>query len=136
MIGFASLLVFLGGGLGAYFRFVMIGRLLPLTAAANMFPLGLLVVNVLGSLLMGLLVGLLMKLQTDTNYAQSGLYLFLGVGLLGGFTTFSSFALDTIILMQRGLHGQMLLYIVLSVVLSLAALLGGFWITRMITGGT
>ncbi|MGV3650671.1 MAG: fluoride efflux transporter CrcB [Devosia sp.] len=121
----AILLVGLGGALGAIARYgsgVLTGRLWPAA-----FPLATLWINILGSLLMGLLVGALARFMPAW---QPEARLFLAVGVLGGFTTFSSFSLDTIVLIERGEIGQALLYVGLSVVLSLGALALGLIVMR------
>jgi CrcB protein len=115
--------VALGGAIGASLRYlagVGIARVLGVTG----FPLGVLGVNVLGSALMGMLLVLL---------AQRGLtHLnpFLMTGVLGGFTTFSAFSLEAFTLWERGAAAQAGLYIVLSVMLSIAALVAAVHITR------
>ena len=114
----AALLVFLGGGLGALLRYGA-GRL-----AA--FPFGTLIVNVSGCLAMGLLLGWLTSRGADHGPAR----LFLATGLLGGFTTFSAFSFDTLLLWQRGAHGAAFAYVAASVILSLAAVALGFALTR------
>ena len=121
----AFLLVGLGGALGAMARYgtgVMIGHYW-----RNPFPLGTMTVNVVGSLAMGLLVGLLARYTPEW---QPQARLFLAVGLLGGFTTFSSFSLEAITLIQRGQAGLALGYAMLSVILSLLALVAGLMLTR------
>jgi CrcB protein len=124
----AYLLVGLGGALGAMGRYGLgglIGRLWPTS-----FPLAILITNVLGAIGMGLTIGLLARfLPPWQNEAR----LFLAVGILGGFTTFSSFSLDAVTLIERGELAQALLYIGLSVVVCLAGLYLGLLITR---GGT
>jgi len=82
------------------------------------FPYGTLAVNVIGSAVLGLLVALLSAVFTTTPEIR----LFLVVGVLGGFTTFSAFSLDVIALFERNEAGRALLYIALSVVLSAGAL--------------
>ncbi|SFZ81153.1 camphor resistance protein CrcB [Devosia enhydra] len=121
----AFLLVGLGGALGAIARYgsgVLTGRFWP-----SAFPIVTLSINVLGSLLMGLLIGALARF---TPAWQAEARLFLAIGVLGGFTTFSSFSLDTIALIERGEIGQALLYVGLSVVLSLGALALGLVVMR------
>lgn len=106
--------VVLGGGIGAGLRYLTNVGALRLFGPG--FPVATLVVNVLGSFLMGLLVELL---------AQKGgqrLAPFLMTGVLGGFTTFSAFSLDTMTLWQRGETVLALVYVGMSVVLSLAAI--------------
>ena len=83
--------------------------------------------NVTGSFAMGLLMGWLALTLSDT---QNELRLFLAIGMLGGFTTFSSFSLDAITLFERGEWLPAGTYIVLSVFLSLAALVGGLALMR------
>jgi CrcB protein len=119
------LLVGVGGGIGAVIRYgvsLLVGRFWP-----SSFPLATLLVNIVGSLAMGLLVGWLAKAMP--SWAPDG-RLFLAVGVLGGFTTFSSFSLDTIALVERGELGQAGLYVVLSVVVSVPALYLGLLMTR------
>ncbi|MHA6299351.1 fluoride efflux transporter CrcB [Devosia sp. CAU 1758] len=121
----AILLVGAGGGIGAMARYgvsVAVGRLLPMS-----FPLATLAVNVLGSLLMGVLIGVLAR--TLPPMAPE-IRLFAAVGILGGFTTFSSFSLDTITLIERGALAHALLYVGLSVVVCLAGLYLGLLISR------
>ncbi|HHG89163.1 MAG TPA: fluoride efflux transporter CrcB [Devosia sp.] len=121
----AFLLVGAGGALGAMGRYgvgVLVGRM-----GVTGFPFATLIVNIAGSLAMGLLVGLLAKLlPTWQNEAR----LFVAVGLLGGFTTFSAFSLDAIALLERGQMGQALVYVSFSVVLSILALFAGLLFMR------
>jgi fluoride exporter len=98
--------VFMGGGLGAVARYGL-GGLLPRAA----FPYGTLTVNLLGSLCIGLIIGALL-LRSDAAIWR----LFLATGLMGGFTTFSAFALDSVTLMQRGAIGATLVYVCASVI--------------------
>ncbi len=119
---FSLFSVALGGALGASLRFLVATALI-----REGFPVAILSVNVLGSLLMGLAVIVLDRL------GLSGWQPFLLIGVLGGFTTFSAFSLETIILIERGLPGQALLYILLSVGLSLLALMTGLIIARSLT---
>ncbi|MEL7213105.1 MAG: fluoride efflux transporter CrcB [Pseudomonadota bacterium] len=109
--------VALGGAIGAAARYgvgVAVFRW-----AGPGFPLGVLVVNVVGSFLMGLLVVYL------GQKSLSHLNPFLMTGVLGGFTTFSAFSLEAYTLFERGDVGQAALYVGLSVVLSIAALVLG-----------
>lgn len=119
------LLVGAGGALGAMARYgfsSMIGRLWPMS-----FPLATLLVNIIGSIAMGLFVGLMAKLLPAN---QEELRLFVAVGIFGGFTTFSSFSLDTIVLIERGELIQAITYVALSVVVCLIGLYLGLLITR------
>ncbi|WP_375450434.1 fluoride efflux transporter CrcB [uncultured Devosia sp.] len=125
----AFVLVGVGGGIGAMARYgfsLLVGKLWLAS-----FPLATLLINVIGSLAMGLLVGWLAKAMP--NWAAEG-RLFLAVGVLGGFTTFSSFSLDTITLIERGEAWQAGLYVVLSVVISVPALYLGLLVTRGLPG--
>ncbi|MGL6043714.1 MAG: fluoride efflux transporter CrcB [Sandaracinobacteroides sp.] len=113
-------LVGLGGAIGAMARFG-VGRLLGATA----FPWATLLVNVLGGLLLGLLAGWLVA-----RNGNEPLQLLLGVGLIGGFTTFSAFSLDVVLLVVRGSAGPALAYVLASVTLSVGAVAVGLWLTR------
>ncbi len=116
-------LVALGGAIGAVLRFLSGIAVLRLTGPSE-FPLAILAVNVLGSFVMGVFV---------VAAAQKGLtYLspFVMTGLLGGFTTFSAFSLESVTLMERGDHAAAALYVGLSVGLSIAALMLGLWLAR------
>ncbi|MBB5577754.1 MULTISPECIES: fluoride efflux transporter CrcB [Rhizobium] len=120
------LIVFLGAGLGGAFRLGVNQASIRLFGLG--FPYGTLVVNVVGSLIMGLL--------TEYFVLRSGLSqelrLFLTTGILGGFTTFSTFSLDAIALWERGQWASSLIYIMFSVFLSLAALVAGLMIIRLL----
>ena len=118
-------LVGAGGALGAMARYgagMLIGRLWPMS-----FPLATLLINVIGSLAMGLFVGLMARWLPAW---QSDARLFVAVGILGGFTTFSSFSLDTIVLIERGEVIAAGAYVLLSVVLCLIGLYLGLLMTR------
>ena len=122
----AFLLVGLGGAIGAMARYgtgVLVGQLW-----RHPFPLATLTVNIVGSLAMGLLIGWLARTLPP---GQNEIRLFVAVGVLGGFTTFSAFSLDVITLIERGDLGQAALYIGGSVVVSVAALFVGLLIFRM-----
>ena len=120
------LLVFLGGGSGALARFLVGGlslRLLGPTA----WPWGTFIVNLAGGLLMGLLAGWLAFRGTAE---QDRLRLLFGVGVLGGFTTFSAFSLETALMIERRAWGLAAAYAVLSVALCVAALFVGLLLAR------
>lgn len=121
----SSLLVALGGALGSWLRFA-VGRLLPPGPSA--FPWATLTVNVGGSFAMGLLAGWLAR---DTSGDGESWRLLLGVGLLGGFTTFSAFSLEVVKLAQRGTFGMAGLYMLLSLGAGIGGLLLGLLITRV-----
>ena len=120
------LLVGIGGALGAMLRYgaqVAVGNLL------NGFPTSTLLINILGSAAMGVLIGVLAR--TTPQY-QNEIRLFVAVGIFGGFTTFSSFSLDAITLIERGDIMLAAIYIVGSVLLSLAGLWVGMLAMRVI----
>jgi len=119
------LLVGIGGALGAMARYgasIAIARQWP-----HAFPLGTMLINIVGSFAMGAFVGLLAR--TTPAWAPE-LRLFIAIGVLGGFTTFSSFSLDTIVLIERGEIAEATLYVLLSVVVCLVGLYLGLLVTR------
>jgi CrcB protein len=119
------LLVGAGGAIGAMARFgfaSVVGRIWPMS-----FPLATLLINVIGSLAMGVFVGLMARWLPAW---QGDARLFVAVGILGGFTTFSSFSLDTIVLIERGEVVAAGAYVLLSVVLCLIGLYLGLLVTR------
>lgn len=121
----AYLLVGIGGALGAMARHwagTAIGSL------PNGFPTSTFLINILGSVAMGLLVGVLAR--TTPQY-QHEIRLFVAVGMFGGFTTFSSFSLDAITLIERGDYILAAAYIVGSVLLSVIGLMLGLWAVRV-----
>lgn len=90
------------------------------------FPLGTMTVNIIGSLFMGFVAGYILK----NNHEHNELKAFLTIGLLGGFTTFSAFSLDAINLIEKGVLSYAVIYIALSVFVSIVALLMGLYISR------
>jgi CrcB protein len=118
-------LVFLGGGLGAALRHGVNRAAMAWFGPA--VPAGTLIVNIVGSLAMGLLIGLLASVPGGTS---QHLRLFVATGLLGGFTTFSAFSLDALTLWERGQPLAALAYVVATVTLSLAAIAAAFFISR------
>lgn len=124
----ASVLVAIGGGLGSWLRYIVSRMTVSLIGPirASDFPWATLSVNVLGSFAMGLLVGWLAR------FGEGGqdLRLLIGVGLLGGFTTFSSFALEFALFIERGAIGSALTYVGLSLVAGFAGLFLGLMLMR------
>ncbi len=119
--------VAIGGSLGSVARYLVAvgaGRLV-----GTAFPWGTLVINIVGSFLIGVFAE---SFALSWNVSQT-LRVFLIVGICGGFTTFSTFSLDTIVLMQRGELVPAGAYIVASVVLSIMALFGGLLLVRALT---
>ena len=113
----------LGGAIGAVLRYLAGVGVLRLVGPTAM-PLGVLSVNIFGSLLMGLFVA------AAAHRGLTHLSPFVMTGILGGFTTFSAFSLETVTLMQRGETGLAALYILLSVAGSVGGLMLGLWLGR------
>lgn len=121
----ATAIVALGGGIGAMLRYHA-GRAVTTATGPNMvFPWGTFLINVSGSLLMGILAGWLAR-----EGGSESLRLLLGVGVLGGFTTFSAFSLETALLMQRGLYGMAGAYVLGSILAGIAGLFLGLSLMR------
>jgi fluoride exporter len=110
------LLVFIGGGLGSMARYGLSAFGMRLVGQG--FPWPTLVINILGSALMGALMG---WLATQGSAPQS-LRLFIATGVLGGFTTFSTFSLETVLLYERGQGGLAIAYVAASVAVGVGAL--------------
>lgn len=126
----AALHVFVGGGFGAVLRW-QLGRAMtgwlgvPIVTA---FPFATLAINAAGSLAMGLLAGWLAR---HGGGGGEQLRLLLGVGLLGGFTTFSAFSLEMVMLLERGNYLFALLYGILSIAMGITGLMVGLGVMRM-----
>ncbi len=120
---FANLIyVAIGGAAGASLRYasgIGITRLF-----GHGFPLGMIVVNILGSFLMGAFV--VLAAQRSLTHLSP----LVMTGFLGGFTTFSAFSLEAVTLFERGHTGAAALYVMISVVGSIAALFAGLWMGR------
>jgi fluoride exporter len=122
----AFLTVFLGAGIGGALRHgvnISAAKLLGVG-----FPYGTLTVNIVGSFVMGILAEWF-ALKLDPGQAWR---LFLTTGILGGFTTFSAFSLDTALLVERGAHLAAGLYVLISVVSSIAGLFIGLLLIRQL----
>jgi|SRR3954467_9761572 CrcB protein len=114
-----------GGGIGALARYYLAGAI---QSAGALFPWGIFVVNISGGFLMGLIVeGSALKFNLSPELRS-----FLTIGILGGYTTFSTFSLDSALLLQRGEYLQASFYMIGSVVLSILALFAGLWVVRLI----
>ena len=119
------LLVMVGGGVGAVLRF-QLGRMFPISATG--WPWGTFAANILGGLAMGILAAWLLR----AGAAGENMRLLLGVGLLGGFTTFSAFSLDMMRMIEGGNAGMAFAYALASVALALAALYAGMMMARAV----
>ncbi len=118
------LAVALGGALGSLARYFVAGAVQ--SAAWAGFPWGIFVVNISGGFLMGVIVELsALKLSLTPEMRA-----FLTVGILGGYTTFSTFSLDSALLIQRGQWASAAAYMAGSAVLSVVALFCGLWLVR------
>ena len=126
----ATLHVALGGAAGAALRY-QTGRAMTQWLGAPIvttFPFATLAVNALGSLLMGLLAGWLARHGSESS---DQLRLLLGAGLLGGFTTFSAFSLEMVLMIERGQYLFASLYAILSFALGITGLMVGLAVMRM-----
>ncbi|ACI92040.1 CrcB protein [Afipia carboxidovorans OM5] len=118
------LLIFVGGGIGASLRHAVNELCVRLFGLG--FPIGTFLINITGSLVMGLIAGYL----AFKGAAAQPWRLFVMVGLLGGYTTFSSFSLDAVTLYERGAWGAALGYVVGSVALGIIGLVAGLAVVR------
>ncbi len=113
-----------GGALGAVGRHYVAGLIMRTVGLG--FPYGTLVVNILGCFAMGVLVEFLALKWSASQEVRA----FLTVGLLGGFTTFSTFSLEVVLLFERGELGQAGTYVLASVILSVTGLFAGLGLMR------
>lgn len=121
---FASLTIAAGGAAGSVLRY-HVGRLVgSLAGAGNDFPWGTLAVNIAGSLAMGVLVGWLARGSISPQTAEPW-RLLIGVGLLGGFTTFSAFSAEMVTMLHRGQAGLAIGYAAASLIAGMAAMIIG-----------
>jgi CrcB protein len=118
------LIVFLGGGIGAALRHGM--NLAGARLAGTAFPYATLFINITGSLIMGLTMGYFAFKGGASQHTR----LFLTTGILGGYTTFSTFSLDAVLLYERGEIGAAATYVLASVALSILGLVIGLAIAR------
>ncbi len=119
------ILVMLGGAVGSAARY-LVGRLTLGWLGPN-YPWATLTVNLLGGFLMGALVGTLARTGGSEHTR-----LLVGVGVLGGFTTFSSFSLETVNMIEHGDWGMALTYALISVIGSVLALFAGLYLIRAV----
>ncbi len=113
-----------GGAIGAMLRHGMNEGVLRVLGSG--FPYGILAVNILGAFAMGVVIALFAQLWEPPSYIKS----FVTTGILGGFTTFSAFSLDAVLLWERGETLGAIIYVALSVGLSIAGLLLGLSLVR------
>ncbi|TAE34115.1 MAG: fluoride efflux transporter CrcB [Cytophagales bacterium] len=117
-----ALLVFVGGGLGSVLRYGL-GIWMPMQPGERTFPIAILGANVLASLVLGVVAG-----AVANRLMSQDLRLLLGVGFCGGLSTFSTFSVDTLVLLQQGRAGAALLNVGLNIAGCLLASAAGFWI--------
>ena len=128
------LLVGLGGAFGSMARYgvgIAAARLAPQAGVGASWPWGTLTVNVVGGLLMGLLAG---WLSLRAGAGQDSVRLFAAVGVMGGFTTFSAFSLEAVLMIERRQFGLAAAYVGVSVVCAVAALFLGLMVARRAFG--
>ena len=123
------IIVFIGGGLGASLRH-LINQACQRFFAIE-FPTGIMLINISGSILMGVAAGYF-AFKASESWSDTA-RLFLTTGVLGGYTTFSAFSLDAMLLWERGEPGLAVAYVLGSVVLSIIGLAAGFGIVRALT---
>lgn len=116
------LFVGLGGAVGAMLRYAI--SMLP---SKGVFPIGTLVTNVIGAFAIGMIAGLAVRKNLPANAV-----LFLKTGICGGFTTFSTFSLESYTLFQSNKPGLAILYMILSVVLCLIGVMSGMLIAEKV----
>ncbi len=123
---FKAFLVFIGGGIGAVFRYLLAGWIYRLMGTD--FPYGTLVVNLTGCFI----IGFFMTIAEDRFLISSSFRIFVAVGIIGGFTTFSTFNFETLELLKDGAVMLALLNVGASVILGLSATWIGALIGRVI----
>lgn len=126
-MGGGYLAVFVGAGLGGMLRHGVNRASLAWLGPA--FPYGTLFVNIVGALMMGVVA----ELFVTKGGGSQDFRLFLTTGVLGGFTTFSAFSLDAVLMWQRNDHAALASYVVASVVLSIGALFIGMAAVRALS---
>ena len=126
-MGGGYLAVFVGAGLGGMLRHGVNRASLAWLGPA--FPYGTLFVNIVGALIMGVVA----ELFVTKGGGSQDFRLFLTTGVLGGFTTFSAFSLDAVLMWQRNDHAALASYVVASVVLSIGALFIGMAAVRALS---
>jgi CrcB protein len=121
-----AFLIFVGGGLGAVARYGL--SLAATRAFGTGFPWGTFGINISGSLVMGLIAGFFMSRGAPPEW--DNVRLFLTTGILGGYTTFSAFSLETILLWEDGRLAALGVYVFGSVLFSIAALFIGYTLAK------
>ena len=115
-----------GGAIGAVTRYMLSSVVQNMTS--NSFPYGMLLCNILGSMILGILYDSLSK----GSFFSENIKLFIQVGILGSFTTFSAFSLESFLMFEKGDYSSAIIFILLSVILSIAGLVSGIYFFRVI----
>jgi CrcB protein len=121
---YTSLIIGLGGFIGTILRFLLSSSIEK--SFATSFPIGTILVNLIGCFLIGLLSGYFTQKLGD----QTQLFFFLTIGVLGGFTTFSAIAMDSQVFIENGEYLKMLTYISVQAILGIALCLIGYNIIK------
>ena len=114
-----------GGAIGAVSRYMLSSAIQSI--AGNFFPYGMLICNILGSMLLGILYDSLSK----GSFFSENIKIFIQVGILGSFTTFSAFSLESFLMFEKGDYSSAIIFILLSVILSILGLVSGIYFTRV-----
>ena len=115
-----------GGAIGAVSRYILSSVVQNMTS--NSFPYGMLLCNILGSMILGILYDSLSK----GSFFSENIKLFIQVGILGSFTTFSAFSLESFLMFEKGDYSSAIIFILLSVILSIAGLVSGIYFFRVV----
>ena len=118
--------VAIGGAIGAVSRYILSNAIQNLSA--NSFPYGMLVCNILGSIILGMLYDSLSK----ADFFNDSMKVFIQIGILGSFTTFSAFALEAYLMFEKADYITAVIFIVLSVLLSISGLILGINFIRLV----
>jgi CrcB protein len=118
------LFIGLGGALGSMSRYGI-----DLLIGAKSFPLSTLLINITGSFIIGLVIAVSLKNESFSNNWK----LFLATGLCGGFTTFSAFSVENLLMFQNGKFVEAVLYILCSILSGIAAVWSGFKLITLVT---
>lgn len=126
MLAKEILVVLIGGGLGSVSRFLLSRWVQEWFHHKQYFPWGIFVANIIGCFLIGILAGILIHRFNVGTLWRAGIM----IGFLGGFTTFSSFSLDTVTLVQSGQMISAVMNVLLSVCVGLLATVFGLMLTK------
>jgi len=117
------LLIFLGGGMGSVLRYLISSHF---NSSENQLYLGTFLVNIIGCLLLGLVLGISMK----NSWMSSETTMLLGVGFCGGFTTFSTFSVEIHALLRVGNFSMFFLYVAASILIGVLSVILGLWLSK------